>query len=36
MTIFARNHTTYTLSDKIPIDNPGLYSTEKLKKKGST
>jgi len=35
MLTFERNHTTSTLGDKVPIDNSGLNSTQKLKEKES-
>lgn len=30
-----KNHTTFTLSNQVPIDNPWLHSTEKIKEEYS-
>lgn len=36
MVTIVKNHTTFTLGDKVPVDNPRLYSTQKLKEKESS
>ena len=33
---FIKNHTTFTLGYKVPVDDPGLYCTQKLKKEYPT